>query len=88
MLALIHSTNALIGIDPEAWMEVRSGFSEEVRRELALNSAYWQQYETSVGKAAEKVNDVHLKMNNQESGLQSYGRMVDLLLADWRDGGL
>jgi hypothetical protein len=59
-----------------------------VQADLALNSAYWKKFDTGVGKVAEKANDTHLKMNDQKDGIQSYGRMVDLLLADWRDGGI
>ena len=41
------------------------------------------------GKVAEvsnKVNDTYLKVNKQEDGVKSYGRMVDLLLAQYREG--
>ena len=31
------------------------------------------------------MNDAYLKANGQENGLRSYGRMVDLLLAYYRD---
>jgi len=88
MLALIHSLNALARTDADAWREIRANLSPGVQADLALNSAYWKKFDTNVGKVAEKANDVHLKMNDQQAGIQSYGRMVDLLLADWRDGGI
>lgn len=88
MLALIHSLNALARTDADAWREIRTGLSPQVQADLALNSAYWNSFDTGVGKVAEKANDTHLKMNDQKDGIQSYGRMVDLLLADWRDGGI
>ena len=31
------------------------------------------------------MNDAYLKANGQKNGLRSYGRMVDLLLAYYRD---
>ena len=34
----------------------------------------------------DQINDSYLKHNQQESGVQSYGMMVDLLLA-WRQAG-
>jgi len=88
MLALIHSLNALASTDADAWRQIRTNLSPEVQADLAANNAYWAQYKTKVGTVAEKANDVHLKLNDQEAGIQSYGRMVDLLLADWRDGGI
>jgi hypothetical protein len=30
------------------------------------------------------MNDTYLKLNGQEDGVQSYGRMIDLLLAERR----
>ncbi|MBR5559410.1 MAG: DUF3810 domain-containing protein [Oscillospiraceae bacterium] len=88
MLALIHTLNALARTDAEAWREIRVSLSPGVQADLALNSAYWNKFDTNVGKVAEKANDAHLKLNDQQGGIQSYGRMVDLLLADWRDGGI
>ena len=44
----------------------------------------------SDGKVAEvqdKVNDAYLKGNGQSDGVQSYGRVVDLMLAWRRQGG-
>jgi hypothetical protein len=88
MLALIHSLNALARTDADAWRQIRTNLCPQVQADLALNSAYWKKFDTGVGKVAEKANDTHLKMNDQKDGIQSYGRMVDLLLADWRDGGI
>jgi len=87
MLALIHTLNALYGADPAAWRTIRSGLSPAVDRDLNLNNQYWASYDTQVGKVAEQVNDTYLKANDQTDGLQSYGRMVDLLLADFRADG-
>lgn len=36
-------------------------------------------------QVSDRVNDAYLKANGQENGLRSYGRMVDLLLAYYRD---
>ena len=35
-------------------------------------------------KVADKINDTYLKLHGEEDGVQSYGRMVDLLLAVYR----
>ena len=54
-------------------------------QDLVDNSLYWKQFEnTVISNTANKINDVYLKINNQEDGVQSYGRMVDLLLAEYR----
>ena len=60
------------------------GTFEGVRRDLAASSAYYQAHHTSFGEFSTKVNDTYLKVNSQPQGVASYGRMVDLLLADYR----
>ena len=91
MLALIHTGNALYGKDAEKYYAIyREHYSEAVSRDLVANNEYWDQFEkpivgeTSVADIAEKVNDTYLKINDQSDGTQSYGRMVDLLLAEYK----
>ena len=85
MEALILSGNALYGKNPDLYYEIRAGYDEGVNRDLAANSAYWAQFHnTKVSNTTEKLNDTYLKANNQSDGVQSYGRMVDLLLAEYR----
>ena len=86
MLGLIYVGNALYGKDAESYFEIyRNHYSEAVIRDLIANNEYWDQFEdTVVAETAEKVNDTYLKANNQTDGTQSYGRVVDLLLAEYR----
>lgn len=86
MLALIHTGNALYRKDANRYAEVYLNYySEAVVRDLVANNKYWDKFEeTKVAETAEKVNDTYLKVNNQTDGTQSYGRMVDLLLAEYR----
>ena len=85
MLALIYSGNALAGQDMELYGELWSMYHPGMIRDFADNSAYWDQYEdTVISETADKVNDVYLKANEQEDGVKSYGRVVDLLLAEYR----
>jgi len=85
MEALIIAGNALYGRDSELYYLVRDTYTDGMVRDMADNSRYWKQFEDEkVGEIAEKVNDAYLKANNQADGIQSYGRMVDLLLAEHR----
>lgn len=85
MEALILSGNALYDKNKELYYSVRDTYSEGVVADLVANSLYWKQFEnTIVSTVANKVNDTYLKVNNQIDGVQSYGRMVDLLLAEYR----
>ena len=53
-------------------------------RDRAYNSAYWERFEGRLSEVSRTVNNTYLQANSQEDGVQSYGRMVDLLLADQR----
>ena len=44
----------------------------------------WKQFEGPAAEISSAVNDAYLKANRQEEGVKSYGRMVDLLLAEQR----
>ena len=57
---------------------------EGVCRDRAYNSAYWKRFEGQLAEVSNKVNNTYLQANSQKDGVQSYGRMVDLLLADQR----
>lgn len=84
LLALIHSMNALYGSDPDSAVKLADGYSEGLRMDLDEINAFWKQYEGPVEDAADKMNNTYLKANNQTDGVKSYGRMVDLLIAEHR----
>lgn len=84
VLALVHSTNALYATDKELYWQIRERYCEGLNRDMEANYLYWKQFEGPVAQVSTTVNDVYLKSNRQEQGVKSYGRMVDLLLADYR----
>lgn len=85
MLALITSGNALYDKNPEYYFEIRELYSDGILRDIRANSEYWMKYEdTAISTISNKVNDTYLKANAQADGVQSYGRMLDLLLAKYR----
>lgn len=86
MLALIHAGNKLAEADMDAYNALWEAYSDGVSTDLKQNSAYWQQFKESVVKeVSTNINDAYLKANNQSDGVRSYGRMVDLLLAYYRE---
>lgn len=80
--ALIYAMNALYESAPDRAGMLREKYSGEVRRDLLDISRYWKKYEGRVEEVTSDINDAYLKSNRQEEGVQSYGRMVDLLLAE------
>jgi hypothetical protein len=87
ILALIYSLNALNRESPDDVAILKTLYSEDLRMDLAAYAAFWKPYEGKVNNTADKVNDTYLKTNRQEDGVKSYGRMVDLLLADFMARG-
>ena len=78
----IYLSNALYRVDRDLYWEIRHGLPDTVEADLAANTAYWDRFrDTVVQKASNHVYDGMLKAYGQENGIQSYGTVVDLLVA-------
>lgn len=85
VLALIHSMNAMYKYDKELHGELKKEYGDALKRDLIFINNYWKKFQGPVEKASTRMNDIYLKSNMQHDGVYSYGRMVDLLLAEYRD---
>ena len=85
LLAYIYLGNALYSADYDAWREVYSTLSENVRADLRANNDYWAQFETPAADASEKVYESFLQTYGDDRGMQSYGACVDLLTVYYLD---
>ena len=81
---LMRSISVLNRADPEACQQLIADFSEDIVADLVAYSDYWSRFRSPVGKISQTVNDAYLKVNSQSDGVQSYGRVVDLLIADYK----
>ncbi len=88
LLAVVNSMNALFRNDRESFNRLYALYSEGVIRDLRYSNEYWRQFEGPVQEVADSINDTYLKANLQKDGVKSYGRMVDLLIAQYRKDGL
>ena len=85
LIGYVYLGNALYSQDPEGYRAIRETLPEEARLDLAYNNAYWAQFQdTPVQKASSKVYDGILKSYGDERGVQSYGAVVDLLVAYYK----
>ena len=85
MNAYIYASNALAKADKKAFAKVYNSLDEKVRKELSSYNEFMNEYRNqTVSSVTEKVNDTYLKGNGQTDGTKSYGRMVDLLVAEYR----
>lgn len=84
MLGVIYSMNALADADMDMYKQLVKKYTPQVRKDLVNDNEFWQKYRGKVEEVANNVNNTYLKSNGQKDGVQSYGRMVDLLLAEYR----
>lgn len=84
LLALEYAASGLRGADATAYAALREQFSAGVARDLQAEHDFWQSHSGPLERLSTRVNDQYLKSNQQSDGVQSYGRMVDLLLAEHR----
>lgn len=84
MLALVNSMNALDSHDQTRYFELNKKISTGVQRDMHANSLYWQMHKGPVENTVTSLNNAYLKANRQTDGVFSYGRMVDLLIAQYR----
>lgn len=79
--ALAHTSQALAKTDYEALVALNQTIDPSVMKDILQNNAFWKSYEGNVEEISNSLNDSYLKANGVSDGVDSYGRMVDLLLA-------
>lgn len=84
LVASLYVVRTLLGTAPETARAVAEQRSAGVRRDIEAIRAYVRRYEGRMARAGERVNDAYLRSQGEARGVQSYGRMVDLLLAERR----
>ncbi len=70
-------------VDGEEYTRVMSTLDPRAYRHIVLENEYWAQFDTPVAEVSGAINDTYLKVNNQTDGEKSYGRMVDLVIAEY-----
>lgn len=82
-LAIVYTLNALYGSDYELWVDAYAHLDKGIVQDFKTSNAFWAQFESPVAEISDAVNDAYLQANNIKDGVQSYGRLVDLLLAEY-----
>lgn len=86
LLGYIHLGNALYSADQDLWQTVYDSLPNGAKLDIRNNNTYWAQFQNSaVKQVSNRVYDGFLKSYGQEQGLKSYGTVVDLLVAYYRD---
>ena len=88
IFTFVMAYNKLYGFSKEACAEVAAYLTPGMRADMVKNSEYWDRFrEGALYEAGSNMNNTYLKLNGQEDGTKSYGRMLDLLMALYRRDG-
>ena len=86
LLGYIYLGNALYSSDRAKWKTVYFSLPLMVRADLDANNAYWDRFHNKmVKKISNRVYDSYLKGYGETKGLQSYGTVVDMLVAYYKN---
>ncbi|MDR0382051.1 MAG: DUF3810 domain-containing protein [Oscillospiraceae bacterium] len=83
-LAFIYCANALGAADAALSARLWEDVSPLAHADFDAQRAYLKRHEGPARAVGEAVNDAYLRTMNQPEGTRSYGRVVDLLIADYR----
>jgi len=81
--AFIYLYNEVSRLDKEMQALLWHGMCDELEADVRASIDHYDKNDGKVAKTATKVNDTYLKAMNQTSGVESYGEVVDLLIADY-----
>lgn len=81
--ALSYLLSAYASTRAEDYNEIYSLINPVTLYQFAKYNEFWNSYETDFGEVATAINDTYLKINGQEDGTKSYGRVTDLIIADY-----
>ncbi len=84
LTALVYALGALRRADRRACEALLSDLDAGVKRDLRARRRFWNRHASAVSRASAGVNDLYLRSQGQAEGIASYGKMVDLLIAERR----
>ncbi len=85
LMAFQYAFNALYDEDIELARKIAALCDAGMIRDIQAEDAYWKPYRnTVVSEVTGEIYEGYLQSNDQQSGLKSYGEMIDLLLAYYR----
>lgn len=79
--AYVYVSNALYTYSYDDWVNISRSLHPLVQLDLQVQRDFWQQFEGPAQDVGSAVNDAYIKATGQPDGVQSYGKMVDLLIS-------
>lgn len=76
----LYATNQLWNYDQASYEELYGMLPENAKKDLQRNDEFWAEHEGKIAEVSNQINDAYLKSNGQENGVESYDKMVDMLV--------
>lgn len=74
-------------LNPHLLSELYAALPLRCRRDLELESFYWQQFNTKVAKNSQRVNDQFIRANGDKRGVTAYDEVSSLIVAYLKRSG-
>jgi len=72
-------------VNPERYLELLAMLPAQLARDFDAAREFWQNFQGRAADASSRANDAYLRINRQPDGVLSYGHVVELLLAYYRN---
>ncbi len=86
VFALSYALNALGDVSSADYNALYDSLSPGVKRDYSYQSSYWDEFRTEFSEKSQDIYEDYLSQNGVEDGMRSYGRMVDLVIALYKNG--
>ncbi|MBD1392678.1 DUF3810 domain-containing protein [Mucilaginibacter glaciei] len=87
-LAVEEFMHTLRRVDTVAHKQLKLRISPGVKNDFKAERMYWLSYQNKINTISSIFYDNFLKANNQPEGLETYNRMVSLVMAIYKKNGL
>ena len=88
LTAMRYALNRLYSLDSLAFQQLEKKLNPTVKQDLEINRQYWESFPNPFLDLTSGFYDLFLKANGQQSGIQSYSQMVELLLGEFEKNNL
>lgn len=87
-MALKYAMNRLHRVNPKAYRKLCRTYSAGLALDLAENRRYWERFHNPIAVFSDWFYDLFLKANDQTDGIESYAKVVELIMGEFRKNGL
>jgi len=82
--ALSYAMDSLCNEKVRAYVDLYGSCCDGIKRDWKAARAFWRIHDSPLREISAGVNDVYLKAQGEAEGVRSYGKVVDLLIAEFR----